>query len=226
MECIDANILSVHELTPTLQHLEIEDSHLQDIHLQGFSACTALTQLVFRNPRVTDNNEEVYLNDDLLLVSTALLRLTWLHTLHLSSNAQDLPSLAWISGLTSVKGLSISGSSSLDCVVQHASLLTQLTQLHISARPEYETSVLDVDMKWYRLQALQKLSIHGFTMNLGPGVAGLLHLQDLRQVSFASSITLGEQDNQWLCALIYNLAKQRPQVNLCFEDGDLQDFFV
>lgn len=219
-------MLSVHALTPTLQHLEIESSRLQDIHPQGFSACTASIQLVLKNPVMIDHNEDVYLNDDLSLVSTALLRLTQLHTLHLSSNAQNLPSLAWISGLTSVKSLSVSGSSSLDCVVQHASLLTQLTQFNISARPEYETSVLDIDMNWHRLQALQKLSIHRFTMNRGPGVAGLLQLQDLRQVSFAGSRTLGEQDNQWLCALIYNLAKQRPEVKLCFEDGDLQDFFV
>lgn len=226
LNCIDADVLAVHELTPTLRHLEIEDSHLQDVHPQGFSACAALTQLVLKNPVVTDNNEDVYLSDDLSLVSTALLRLTRLHTLHLSSNAEDLPSLAWMSGLTSVKSLSISGSSSLDCVVQHASLLTQLTQFHISARPEYETSVLDVDMKWHRLQALQNLSIHGFTMNLGPGIAGLLQLQDLRQILFAGSRTLVEQDNQWLCALIYNLAKQRPQVQVCFGDGDLQDFFV
>ncbi|KAL3152699.1 hypothetical protein ABBQ38_012292 [Trebouxia sp. C0009 RCD-2024] len=209
LECTQADVSDVGEFAPTLQHLEIDNSKLREVHSQGLSACTALTQLVLKNAVLKDSNHAIYLNRSLSLASTALGGLTRLHTLDLGSNAQNLPSLAWISGLTSLKDLSICGRSSLAEVVQHASVLTQLTRFHISAPIEYETSILDIDMEWHRLKALQDLSINKFTVNFGPGVAGLLQLQHLKQVSFAGSRTLGEDDNEYLCALVFNLARLR-----------------
>lgn len=173
---------------------------------------------------MTDNSGSAYLKHNLYLASTDLRGLTRLHTLNLGSSVQDLLNLKWIAVLTSLKDLSISARSSLDSVLQHALVLTQLTRFHISAPDEYQTSMLDIDMEWHRLQALQDLSINKFTVNFGPGVAGLLQLQNLKQVSFAGSRTLGEDENECLCALVFNLARLRPQVKLVFDNGDLQDF--
>ncbi|KAL3156276.1 hypothetical protein ABBQ32_012549 [Trebouxia sp. C0010 RCD-2024] len=226
LDCSGADVSGVRKFAPTLQHLEIDHSNMREVHPQGLSACTALTQLVLKNALMTDNSEAIYLNHSLSLASTDLGGLTRLHTLKLGSNVQNIPSVEWISGLTSLKDLSICGRSSLDGVVQHASVLTQLTRLDISAPFEFEMSILDIDMEWHRLKALQDLSINNVVLRFGPGVAGLLQLQHLKQVSFTGNRTLGEADNEYLCALVFNLARLRPQVKLLFDNGELQNFFV
>ena len=226
LECAGADVLDVQGLAPTLQHLELDYSDLREVDPEGISACTALTQLVLKQTRLTDSNNFVYLGYELCLDLTDSVGLTRLHTLELGSNVHSLPGMEWISGLTTLKELVICGRSSLDNMVQYASVLTQLTRLHISAPIEYETSILDIDIEWHTSKALQDLSINKFTLNSGPGVGGLLQLEHLKQVSFAGTRTLGEADNELLCALVSNLARMRPQVKLVFEKGDLQNFFT
>lgn len=65
LDCIDATITHTQEFTPTLQHLEVQDSYLHNKHAQGLSVCTALTQLVWCSALMLENDKEVYLDEDL-----------------------------------------------------------------------------------------------------------------------------------------------------------------
>ena len=86
-----------------------------------------------------------------------------------------------------------------------------------------ETLLLDLSIEWHRLQALQELSIRRFRLKFGDGVAGqgLLQLPHLRQISIAGSLCDDQQDNEQFAALVYNLARRRPQVKLNFEKTTL-----
>ena len=112
-------------------------------------------------------------------------------------------------------------------VLQHASLLTKLTCLDIVKLVEDpdQTSVLDVDIQWHRLQALQDLTIEGFGLRLGGGISRLLQLPCLRQVSFAGSTTHGPDDTECFAALVYSFAKLCPHVKLVFGSGHVANYF-
>lgn len=82
---------------------------------------------------------------------------------------------------------------------------------------------LDLGIEWHRLQALQTLSIHA--LHLGPCVAGLLHLRRLRQVSFSALALSSDSDHACFAAIIYNLARLRPQVKVEVHSNGLLQYF-
>ena len=106
-------------------------------------------------------------------------------------------------------------------VLQYASLLTKLTRLDVIKLVDDvdETPVLDVDIQWHKLQALQELSINRFRLCLGESVCRLLQLPCVRTVSFAGSTTDGPDDMKCLAALVYGFATLRPHVKLLFGSG-------
>lgn len=150
---------------------------------------------------------------------TTCICLGQLHTLELNNIVwadSVISNVIWISTLTSLKDLSVCFHSNDIYLIRHALLLTILTRLHILA--QLRVGVIDVDdqpvlsiaMAWHKLQALQDLSICGFSLQLSPvecgfhtrGVAGLLRLPHLRVVSFVGSTTLGEFHSECSAALI------------------------
>ena len=72
--------------------------------------------------------------------------------------------------------------------------------------------------------ALQILSIHGLTLRLGRHVAGLLGLHHLQQISFSQTMLDGCVNNACFAALIYNLARHRPQVKVQVHLEDLLEY--
>ena len=188
LDCIDATITHTQEFTPTLQHLEVQESYLHNKHAQGLSVCTALTQLVWCSALMLENDKEVYLDEDLSIVPSNMRLLTQLHTLHLDTDTptDNCAYLHWVSEITSLQDLIICFSSSDINVVQCASMLTRLTRLQIRglcATPD-EPPAVNVDIDWHRLQALQELSICTVKLKLGNSVAGLVQLRHLRLSSF------------------------------------------
>ena len=227
-DCTNAEISDVQKFAPTLHHLEVKNSELEGIHTQGFSGCTALTNLVLRIASLIDSNEHEYMDGDLSLVPTSIGLLTKLHTLQLagrSRSTRDLADLEWISKLTSLQDLKVSFGSSCGVVLPHATMLGKVTRLEIEGlRAGLH---LDLDNEWHGLQALQKLSICGFRLNPGRNVAGLLQLQHLSEISFAgSTIPIDQGKQNIFAAFIYNLARLRPQVNVLSDGGDLLSYFM
>ena len=127
--------------------------------------------------------------------------LTRLQTLHLSTglgskaNEADVD-LGWISSLKSLQDLSIPFGCSRSDVIQHATLLTNLTRLDIFVFCEHldEAPVVNADIQWHRLRALQTLSICSVRLKLGDGFAGLLQLCHLSSIHFTSSTFDGKNN--------------------------------
>lgn len=211
-------ISDVRVIAPTLQHLEVNHCTLLGVNILGLSACTALTQLVFCDPCLMFDKGNVYIDQDLSLSHSNLGLLGQLHTLHLSSTEEETPSLSWISVLTSLRELNIFTGSCNSSLAEHVSWLTNLTCLEIRAATQnYDdfAPVLNIDVGWDNLQALQILSICFFRLQLGTGrgIAGLLQLPHLRELSFDGSMIDGS-DNDHFTALMYNLGKLRPEVQV------------
>lgn len=227
LDCIRADVLSLQRFKTmaTLKHLEMQDGILA----RTLSAYTALTKLVFSDSVLVDSNDQVYLDGDLSLVPTNIDLLTQLHTLYLSttSNASGPASLGWISKLVTLQDLSISFGSSHDQVLQHAAVLTRLTSLYILGLDSHldEPYVLDIDIDWDRLQALQDLSICFCSLKLGHKVAGLLKLHCLKHISFGGSTVHDGNEADCFTALIYGLARVCPHVKVVVDSGDVLHYF-
>ena len=86
---------------------------------------------------------------------------------------------------------------------------------------------MELDNEWHGLQVLQKLAICEFRLHPGHDVAGLLQLQHLSEISFAgSTVPIDDRKLNIFAALIYNLARLRPQVNVLFDGGDLLSYLM
>lgn len=225
--CTSAAIDNVQQIAPSLQHLEIKSSTLTGMHSWGLSLCTGLTQLVLGDSILTGNDDEHYWDNDMTVVPVNIVMLTQLHTLHLSSSSNDFgdpqPNFGWVSQLTSLQDLTVICDYSHDQLLQHALLLTNLTRLHIAGIVQQNISirhyvkVLDIDIEWHRLQALQELLICNYTLCLGQNLDGLLQLQHLKRISLSGS-TVNEHDMKPFIDWHSKFVSLRPQVQL---DHDL-----
>ncbi|KAL3155098.1 hypothetical protein ABBQ38_011160 [Trebouxia sp. C0009 RCD-2024] len=243
LECIEAGVSGIQafKCASILQFLEVHHSCLSEFQTQGLSICTALTQLVWSDSSLTDHHDHLYLDSNMNQVPAKIALLTRLHTLHLTTgDGEKAANLEWISNLTSLHALSVSFGISYGQVAQHALPLTNLTQLSIQGLP-YSLDepfaamagnevdpvyVLNIDVGWHRLQALQELFLCDCKLKLGSGVAGLFQLHRLRHISFAGSTIHDGKDHECFAALLYNLARLCPHVKLVAGAGDLSSYFA
>ena len=174
--CSQCEIYGV-KFPTTLQYLDIEASTLLRVQEQGFAACIALTQLVLLDALtegfMDTNDDLVWATDmsDVVGMSSSFGFPTQLERLQLSTGTSHPASLEGISNLISLQELGIfltetyhssdsDSNSDIDRdsdVLQHVSLLTQLTYLTISTRGHFcgEAPMVNVDIEWHRLHALQ-----------------------------------------------------------------------
>ena len=176
-----------------------------------------------------DSNERDYLDEDLSMTPRNIGLLTQLHTLHLSTSQESatFAESEWISQLTSLENLSIFYHRSYDQVLRNALSLTRLTHLYVLGLSDY-LEVMNVNIDWCRLPALQELAICNFRLHLGQSVAWLLQLQHLRLISFEGSSQDDDIIDECFAALIYSFARNRQQVKLLsgFDSGDLLHYFA
>lgn len=188
-------------------------------------ACTALTRLVLTESCLADSNQ-VHLDTHLCLVPTCIQLLTQLHTLHLAGRKHvSLADLEWMSNLTALQDLSISFGSDCTEVLEHVAELAKLTSLELVGLCTGLHANLNIE--WYELKALQHLSICSFTLQLDADVGGLLTLPNLKEISFAGCIIEHADELHAFAALMYNLARVCPHVNVCIDpdhDGLLSYF--
>lgn len=69
-------------------------------------------------------------------------------------------------------------------VLQQASPLTKLTSLEIWNFSPHQARILNADIEWHRLHALQQLYLFNLTLQLGSGFADILQLCHLSVVRF------------------------------------------
>ena len=186
LECSNAEVLGVQEFAPTLRHLTIEDSLLQDMHTNGLSACTGLTQLTMRECTIYDSNDEVYLDSEVSLISQHMKLQTPLHRLHFSSDVLGA-NLKWIEQLVSLKDLSTEFNCCDKDVIPQVACLTNLTRLIISSHQYWILPHLLVDFQWHTLQALKDLTISKYRLHFADD--SVLQLPHLTRLSFANSVT-------------------------------------
>ena len=220
LDCVSSHVLGALKFPPALRHLAITDSDLVGVHAQTLPACTALTQLMLDTASLKGNNAYVYLDRGLSVVPTNIGQLTQLRTLHLStdmgSNVRPAE-LSWVFELTSLQELSMSFNAGNADMLQHVSMLTKLTCLDITG---FEMCILDqlldVNVKWHKLQALSELFIHHKRLLLGDNFHGLLQLPKLQEVSFKGSFVHGSSDINCFDALISEFTRLRPHVKSRF----------
>ena len=224
LQYVSGRILGAQEFPPALQYLALTGSDLVGMHAQTLPACTGLTYLMLGNASLNGNNGYVYMNRNLSVVPTNIGLLTQLQTLHLSTGGVEVEpaELKWVSELTSLHNLSMHFDHGPDDILQHVLLLTKLTYLEVSGVDAMvDVCPLQVDLEWHKLQALCKLFIDMKRLRLGKDVLGLLQLPKLQEVSFADSTVSSLEDTYWFAALIYRLARLRPQVTVELGYGDL-----
>ena len=171
--------------------------------------------------RLKDDNDQLYLDEDLTLFPTDIGLLTRLQTLSLCTGSHaEAANVEWISQLTSLQGLTLSFGGSHRNLIQASSLLTKLTHLNVEFSGPCEASVLSIDIAWHRLQALQDLSICNFRLELGDGVADLPKLLHLTKISFVGSTTRNDRDRDLFGALVNKLSTLPAQLKLLCDSED------
>ena len=185
-----------------------------------------LGQLVLGDCILRVHGGKLYWDEDMTVVPVNIVMLTQLHTLHLSSSSTDFgdpqPNFGWVSQLASLQDLTVICDYSHDQLLQHALLLTNLTRLHIAGVVQQNISirhcvkVLNIDIEWHRLQALQELLLCNYTLLPGQNLCGLLQLQHLKHISLSVSTVNYEHDRKMFTDLQSKFVSLRPQVKLDF----------
>ena len=217
LECIDAKVWDLQEFALTLQELVIHDSFLCDIHAQGLSTYTALTQLVLFNACLVTEDGWEYLDQALSLFPTNIGLLTQLHTFYLSTGpSSKKANVEWVSQLKSLQNLSIFFGYRHRNVIQPILLLTRLTSLSLGCCGWMPSLGIVID--WHKLPALQHFSMHYSELQL-EALAGLLGLKNLRTVSLVCC-TINHDVNFAHCICHLDLANLHPHayVKLSLDD--------
>ena len=170
-----------------LQKLMLEDSDLYGLHPRGLSACTSLRLLQLSESVLYDQSEDLQFSRSLSIMPVGIgigrSLSSQLDTLHLLTDNDQIHSLAvdWIYDLSSLKDIAI------ECNHCNADLLVRLTKLtnlnKLSLKGDSITCV-NLDIEWHHLQALQFLSVVGFTVVCGQHLVSLLQLERLTHVCF------------------------------------------
>ena len=177
-------------------------------------------------------NSVICFGDGFSTIPTGMGLLTQLHTLHLSTACRPaayigdhygVANLSWISQMTPLADLSVSFVTCDGDMMQGVTLLTNLTRVTVKGLDDYEETTVNINIAWHKLQALQVLLICNCSMQLGPGIGGLLKLDKLQQLSFKSSCV--GSNMSYFGALTYHLARQRPQVELSLNSDYVLDYF-
>ena len=201
----------------------MEDSHLHGLHTQGLSACSSLRLLQLSQSVIFDQNHDLQLLTNLSIMPLGRPLSSQLHTLHLLTDNDQTESLAvnWIHELSSLKDIAIKCNyCNLDLMVCLTNL-TNLTKLIVQGDL---FTCISLDIEWHHLQALQFLSIEGFTVVCGQRLVSLLQLERLTHVCFDGITPKDSRCSAFLAALVYNLATLRPQTKLRLNEVAALDY--
>ena len=131
-------------------------------------------------------NSVITMGGGFRMIPTGMGLLTQLHKLHLSTGEIEdhfgVANLSWISQMTPLADLSMSFGKCDEDIMQGVTLLTNLTRLAVIGLDDCEETEVNINIAWHKLQALQELSICNCSMQLGPGIGGLLKLDKLQQI--------------------------------------------
>lgn len=205
--------------TATLQELDLIHCVLKGFHCQGLAAYRSLKHLVLSSSSIWDQDGDQQLfARDLSVAPDGMSALTQLDVLHVSpcTDTDMAANLYWISELTSLQDLSLSVGLRCSDLETFVPTLKQLTRLSITGLEPQSSSRVNMDMQWSKLQELRFLGVSNCLIELGLGVADLLHLDNLTDICFEEyALTdVNTGSSAVLAALAFQLAQVRPHIRL------------
>ena len=216
MHCLDDCLC-----TATLQELDLIQCVLKGFHYQGLAAFRGLKHLVLTCSSIWDQDGDQQLfAEDLSIVPDGMSALTQLDVLHVSpgkdTDTDMAVNLCWISELKSLQDLKISIGLSCPDLATFVPSLTRLRSLMITGIGPQSSSSLNMDIQWSKLQELRSLVVIDCLIKLGAGIAGLLQLDNLKEIYLANNFLddVNIDSGAILAALAPQLAEVRPHVRL------------
>lgn len=225
----------------SLKKLRLLESQLIGLHPDGIAACSAVQLLLCGQGCLHAGMGHLFLACSRELPFTvppglsSLEKLTYL-SLAIASTGALLPydvaqyghDLSCLQGLTSLEELGVHSCSDDIFVPSGVTALQKLSRLSLSVAPHQEggggdmpSVILEVD--WSALQMLKSLYIGAPAFICRRSIVGLATVKQLAHITFDHSAPYSAESTKCFAALMYNLAKYRPEVVVVLDKDAIQD---
>ena len=142
--------------------------------------------------------------------------------------AQHGHDLSCLQGLTSLEELNVHACAADIFVPSGVTALQNLSKLSLSVAPDEERAGADVpsvifDVDWPALQLLKSLFIGAPTFICRRSIVGLATVKQLACTTWVNSVPYDAESTNCFAALMYRLAKYRPEVVVVLDKDAIQD---
>ncbi len=224
----------------SLKKLRLLDSQLIGLHSDGIAACSAVQLLVCEQGQLQAGMGHLCLACSHELPFTvppglsSLEKLKYL-SLAIASTGASLPydvaqyghDLSCLQGLTSLEELSVHSCADDIFVPSGVTALQKLSVLSLNVAPnegaDDEPSVI-LDIDWAALQMLKSLRIDAPTFVCQCSIVGLATVKQLTHITWGHS-AYDAQSTKCFAALMYKLAKYRPEVAVVLDKDAIDNVF-
>ena len=225
----------------SLKKLRLLDSQLIGLHSDGIAACSAVQVLVCAQGNLQAGMIHLCLAWSHELPFTvppglsSLEQLKYL-SLAIASNGASLPydvaqhghDLSCLQGLTSLEELNVHSWAADIFVPSGVTTLQKLSKLSLSVAPNEERERGDVpsvifDVDWPALQMLKVLYIGAPTFICRRSIVGLATVKQLAHITWVNAVPYDAESTYCFAALMYRLAKYRPEVVVVLDEDAIQD---
>ncbi len=222
----------------SLKKLRLFASHLIGLHPEGVAACSAVEMLTCVQGQIYAGIGHFSLDctqDAPFKVPLGFSTLNNLKDLSLviASTGAPLPfdaaqyghDLSCLQGLILLEKLCVRSTSEDVFVPSGVTALHKLSCLHLGVANEIgddeHSVILDVD--WAALQMLKSLHINAPTFVCQRSIVGLATVKQLAHVEWGLSAPYDAESTKCFAALMYKLAKYRPEVVVVLDEDTIED---
>ena len=226
---------------PSLKKLRLFECQLIGLHPDGIAACSAIQLLTCVQGRIHAGLGHWWLDCSHDLPFTmppglsSLSKLKFL-SLSIASTGAPLPfdaaqyghDLSCLQGLTSLEELSVYSTSEDIFVPSGVTDLHKLSILSLSVAPNEggdDVPCVILDVNWPALQMLKSLYIDAPAFVCQRSIVGLATVKQLAHIEWGHSAPYDAQSTKCFAALMYKLAKYRPEVVIVLENDAIEDVF-
>lgn len=225
----------------SLKKLRLFECQLNGLHPNGIAACSAIQELACVQGRIHAGMGHLWLDcstDWPFTVPSGLSSLNKLRYLRLTiaSTAAPLPfgaaqyghDLSCLQGLTMLEVLVVHSTSGDTFVPSGVTDLYKLSILSLTVTPseggdDIPSVIFDVD--WSALQMLNSLYISAPTFVCQRSIVGLATVKQLAHITWGHSTPCDARSTKCFAALMYKLAKYRPEVVVVLDKDAIEDVF-
>jgi len=204
-----------------------------DLHPQGVSACSALTELDCSDSSILAEDPQKVLglalcnNLSIPVGFSSLSQLVNL-TMWIQSDSEDMLDLSCLNGLTALQSLSV---STCEVSVSATAGLTNLSTLTYLKLCVWKPSVLDgcegpanpdlilkLDIDWCKMRLLQTCWMSAAALACDERILQMVDLCKLKTLHFSNLNTVDSGTCTLYGRLLYSLVMQRPDVELLLDE--------